>query len=59
MREPHHDGPMTEEPSPIERITMKNRHGTLLCAASVTDFSALIYPSPSRERRSSAAELMQ
>jgi hypothetical protein len=40
MREPHHDGLMTEEPSPVERITMKNRHGTLLRAVSVTDFSA-------------------
>jgi hypothetical protein len=42
MREPHNDGPVTEEPSPIERITMKNRHGTLLRAAPARDFSALI-----------------
>jgi hypothetical protein len=42
MREPHNDGPVTEEPSPIERITMKNRHGTPRRAAVTTDFSALI-----------------
>jgi hypothetical protein len=33
---------VNEEPWPIERITMKNRHGTLLRAAPATDFSALI-----------------
>jgi hypothetical protein len=32
---------MTEGPSTIERITMKNRHGALLCVASGADFSAI------------------
>jgi hypothetical protein len=40
MREPYNDGPVTKKPSLIERITMKNRHGTLLRTAPATDFSA-------------------
>jgi hypothetical protein len=41
MREPHDDGPVTEEPLLIERITMRNRHGTLPRAAPATDLSSL------------------